>query len=508
MDTGEVLLEEVADAGGSAGPADPHDEYTSVGRLPKVDPSAMHFAEDAQPQPCKARLCLLFMLLLVVPVFVALVLALVPMLLFQLAGLCLGRAPAPLHASEPRRPSAKKDGTATITLRDGRQLEYCVIGPKTGTPTVFVHGYVCSAVMFATEYFEAIFQAHNLCVYSVSVPGFGLSDSAPSFRGWGCWRTRRATGRPLADFALDIAELADQVIDPAHADAEAPPLVPQAEDKSGAAAGHVRFWVCGFSMGAAHAAAIAAGLPERILGVGLFGPTDPLAGSAADYSCCCCAGRVHERWQGGPCFSMIRLASCCRPIILTPALDSLARLIVWMFLGNGHVEKRLGQLGFPRTKGGLALGRLFAARGKPPSFAALDHAVCHSSLGWAYNLRVICSDWGFELPAIAKCGGRVLVATAVDDVVCAPQIARYVAREIPGAVLHESRQGWNHAFILLETDKLLRMLLEDGRGLDLPDGSQPWRVTVAPPQEAVAGEDAGAGKGEDGLGKAEATAAP
>ena len=31
-----------------------------------------------------------------------------------------------------------------------------------------------------------------------------------------------------------------------------------------------------------------------------------------------------QRWQGpGGCFSMIKLASFCRPLILTPAADSL-----------------------------------------------------------------------------------------------------------------------------------------------------------------------------------------
>ena len=40
--------------------------------------------------------------------------------------------------------------------------------------------------------------------------------------------------------------------------------------------------------------------------------------------------------------------------------------------------------------------------------------------------------------------------------------ARYVANEVPGARLYESRQGWNHDFMFVEMDKLLRLLLGVG----------------------------------------------
>ena len=56
---------------------------------------------------------------------------------------------------------------------------------------------------------------------------------------------------------------------------------------------------------------------------------------------------------------------------------------------------------------------------------------------------MICSDWPCNLRDIAAVGGgsgRVLVATSIDDVICAPPNARYVAREIPVAMLYESKQ--------------------------------------------------------------------
>jgi hypothetical protein len=64
-------------------------------------------------------------------------------------------------------------------------------------------------------------------------------------------------------------------------------------------------------------------------------------------------------------------------------------------------------------------------------------------------------SWGFALSQIAACGGPVLVATSDDDLVCAPQIARWVAQEIgPAARLYESHQCWNHDFMICELDKV------------------------------------------------------
>ena len=40
----------------------------------------------------------------------------------------------------------------------------------------------------------------------------------------------------------------------------------------------------------------------------------------------------------------------------------------------------------------------------------------------SWSLRMIVSDWGFELASIAAVDGPVVVATASDDVVCAPQM--------------------------------------------------------------------------------------
>jgi hypothetical protein len=183
---------------------------------------------------------------------------------------------------------------------------------------------------------------------------------------------------------------------------------------------------------------------------------------------------------------MVRLASFCRPLILTPAADTFFLLLIWLFLGNGQLEKRLRALNPPVTAKGQMFSNLYRTRGLGPNFDGsphfLDHALCHSSLTWIWGLRVICSDWPCEIKDIAAVGGgtgRILVGTAIDDVICAPPNARYIAREIPGAMLYESKQLWGHDFMIVEMDKLLRILLGDGVGLDLPDGSEPFMSSVA-----------------------------
>jgi len=92
----------------------------------------------------------------------------------------------------------------------------------------------------------------------------------------------------------------------------------------------------------------------------------------------CCPGRAHERWQGPPrCFSLVRLASFCRPLIVCPGLDTLVSVFVYLLLGNGDIEKRLGQLGVPRPRSALELAKLYRSRGMGPAFHVLNHAVCH-----------------------------------------------------------------------------------------------------------------------------------
>jgi hypothetical protein len=101
--------------------------------------------------------------LLVVPVVIVLAVSIVPLLLFELLGLCLGRPPPLLSSTdgEPRRPQSRMSGTEAITLRDGRQLEFGVYGPEDGEPAVFVHGWGCCCTYFASPFCQAVFAAQG-----------------------------------------------------------------------------------------------------------------------------------------------------------------------------------------------------------------------------------------------------------------------------------------------------------------------------------------------------------
>ena len=352
------------------------DQYRSVGSLPAATGAALS-PPDSPSTPCRTCCWLVVLLLLVLPLLIMLLLSIVPILIMQLLGLRMGRMPVPLNGGDPQRPRSRIAGSEFLVLRDGRQLEYMVCGPADGVPAVFIHGWGASCPMFAKDYFQAIFAAHKLRVYSVSMPGWGLSDSSPHHRGWACWLRHRVVGRPLSEFVEDIRELAERVIDvdaaaagssatrkqlqqpkghvaddketvvAAAASADVAPLLPRtavAPPNTAAVTEPppTKFVVCGFSMGAAHAAAVGAGLPSRVRACGIFGPTDPHAGDAYDCSCACCAKRAHPRWQGPPgCFSMIRLASFCRPLVLSPAADAFFAILIWALLGNGQLVRML-----------------------------------------------------------------------------------------------------------------------------------------------------------------------
>jgi len=81
----------------------------------------------------------------------------------------------------------------TITLPDGRQLGYLVVGE--GNPVIHFHSGLSSRL--EAIFFEEIARSESLQIIGVDRPGFGLSTYAPK--------------RRISDFATDVSLLLDQL---------------------------------------------------------------------------------------------------------------------------------------------------------------------------------------------------------------------------------------------------------------------------------------------------------
>ncbi len=121
----------------------------------------------------------------------------------------------------------------TVTLHDGRTLEYADLGDPTGTPALFFHGTPATAGQAALVADAA--RTHGVRLVAVSRPGYGATTMTPP---------------GLTSCAADACELAD-------------------------ALGIDRFTVMGVSGGGPYALALAALVPTRpTLVVVLGGPGD------------------------------------------------------------------------------------------------------------------------------------------------------------------------------------------------------------------------------------------
>jgi pimeloyl-ACP methyl ester carboxylesterase len=112
----------------------------------------------------------------------------------------------------------------TITLPDGRQLGYLVVGE--GNPVIYFHSGLGSRL--EAIFFEEIARSESRQIIGVDRPGFGLSTYAPK--------------RRISDFATDVSLLLDQL-------------------------GIEKFMLIGYSTGGPYAITFAALYPERVLRV-------------------------------------------------------------------------------------------------------------------------------------------------------------------------------------------------------------------------------------------------
>jgi pimeloyl-ACP methyl ester carboxylesterase len=118
---------------------------------------------------------------------------------------------------------------STLTLPDGRTLEYADLGDPSGVPVLFFHGTPGTAGQAAVVADAAL--AHGVRLVAVSRPGYGASRDTPP---------------GLASVSADACELADRL---------------ELE----------RFVAMGASGGAPYALALAAHAPDRISSVAVLG---------------------------------------------------------------------------------------------------------------------------------------------------------------------------------------------------------------------------------------------
>jgi pimeloyl-ACP methyl ester carboxylesterase len=126
-------------------------------------------------------------------------------------------------------------------LRDGRRITFAAVGPPRGFPILYFHGAIGSP-RWRTPLLDALIVERGIRYVVVNRPGFAGSDPSP--------------GRTVADFALDVKDLADSL-------------------------GYGRFSIVGVSAGAPYALACGWALGDRVASIAAASPLAPPLGNGA-----------------------------------------------------------------------------------------------------------------------------------------------------------------------------------------------------------------------------------
>nr|VFK10261.1 MAG: Pimeloyl-ACP methyl ester carboxylesterase [Candidatus Kentron sp. LPFa]VFK33947.1 MAG: Pimeloyl-ACP methyl ester carboxylesterase [Candidatus Kentron sp. LPFa] len=277
-----------------------------------------------------------------------------------------------------------------ITLPDGRALAYSEHGAPAGAPIFFIHGNPGSRlVRLASEDFVA-----NLGVRIITPdrPGYGLSSFQPK--------------RRLLDFPQDIAQLAD-------------------------ALGFEQFTIFGVSAGGPYVAACAHALPRRVTQAAIVSGPAPFD---------------RERPYEG----------------MTPIWRKtfkMCRLPEWLLRGPIALQVRA-----QRRNPEKALDDMAAIFSEPdankllhdPAIRArfkrnIPEATRQGGRGWAREVKIQLSPWGFELEEI-----RIPMHLWYwqNDPAIPPQMGRYLEQRIPTAIPH-FLPGGGHLSIIDFLDKII-----------------------------------------------------
>lgn len=257
----------------------------------------------------------------------------------------------------------------TVRLRDGRCLAYVQYGAQHGAVVINAHGGLACRVDVAAA--DAAARAAGLRLISPDRPGIGGSDPSP--------------GRTILDWARDIGELADSLaID--------------------------TFAAMGWSMGGQYAAALAAGMPDRVTRLAIIAGALPLAEPGV-FTHLPTMDRAYTR-----------LSQYCPPL-------------AWMCFATVAFAARWVPAGYGRLAS-ATLGPADAAvlrQDGYQAFAAMTVEALRRPAGVIEDYRAWIRPWQFSPE-------QITVATDVwagrDDRLVPTAWQRELARRIPNAQLH------------------------------------------------------------------------
>jgi pimeloyl-ACP methyl ester carboxylesterase len=279
-------------------------------------------------------------------------------------------------------------------LSDGRTLGYAEYGKSDGTPVFFFHGIPGSRIFRPPD---DVTIKLGVRLITADRPGYGLSAFQPE--------------RKILDWADDIAQLAD------HLDI-------------------TKFSIAGHSGGGPYVAAVAYALPERVKAAALLSSVGPIqAPHATDGMQLTNKMGFHVgRWMPFP----------------------LWRVLFYIFFSKGreHPEKVLVTVSDPANPDAA----MFALPGaRDMMMESTREAFRQGTLGHAWEARLLCRPWGFELGGIRF---PTFLWHGTADIDAPISMGQTLARQIPDCRVTFC-DGEAHLLLLKHWEEILSTLTSE-----------------------------------------------
>lgn len=291
-----------------------------------------------------------------------------------------------------------------VRQSDGRLLEYVTCGSREGRAVYWATGYFQTA-NFLPKYACDAAERLDLRLLSISMPGFGMSDSYPLDHR-----------RSLLDWPGDV----DLVL---------------------AQEGIRNVFLMGTSTGCVHAAAFAHAFPQRVLGAIMNAPTAPHQAVRRS------SGMSALTLYGKEALDLSYIGSLVARIMALLPVRVQLRLAPDVFKALQDMERIGGEH--------RDIGRhLFA------DFARYNY---HTYRGISDNMHTIVDELPFklkELSELTRRGLKFFITTAPDDAVNPPAMQQWWIQEVSGSEMLEFGAGWGHlhAFPPANLDYLLGLV--------------------------------------------------